>query len=246
MIERSLRYVKEIRPNDSIPREILDGTASWSVEDRHRLIAKGWLSLQIASWLTGEQAVSVDRDALERLVEDPLTKRKVDEAFGAIADKLEIGRARRQEVVDRIDDLARELSFIEALRERCGCVKDLVNKLNQLARAYRKDDSITQDISRVRALLLKPQQEFDTLLAQRDAMTGDIVAVLKKFDTHVELVRDMRDQLHTKLMLWDDVIELWKAIEPVRGEKSERAVKETYRFVARHFPQRQDWKLGGH
>ena len=98
----------------------------------------------------------------------------------------------------------------------------------------------------MRALLLKPQQEFDALLAQSDGMTGDIVAVLKKFETHVELVRDMRDQLHTKLMLWDDVIELWKAIEPVRGEKSERAVKETYRFAARHFPQRQDWKLGGH
>src|SRR5688500_12812168 len=31
IVERSLRFVKEIRPNDSIPHELLDGSASWAV-----------------------------------------------------------------------------------------------------------------------------------------------------------------------------------------------------------------------
>src|SRR5690242_419110 len=31
LIEKALRYVREIRPNDSIPHELLDGTASWTV-----------------------------------------------------------------------------------------------------------------------------------------------------------------------------------------------------------------------
>src|ERR1700761_5052303 len=37
IVEKSRLFVKETRPGDSIPREILDGTASWSVEGRHRI-----------------------------------------------------------------------------------------------------------------------------------------------------------------------------------------------------------------
>jgi hypothetical protein len=242
VIERSLRYVKEIRPNDSIPREILDGSASWQVEERHRTIAKGRLSLQIASWLSGEESVVVDRASLEQLVEDPLTKQKVDQAFGEIAEKLGIGRERKTEVVDRIDDLARELAYIEALRERYGCVLEIVRKLAEFVRTYRNDRSITQEISRVRTLLMRPQSEFDNLFAQCDAMTGEIVSVLKKFDAQVEFVRDMRDDLHSKLMKWDEVIAQWRGLEVVKGENQENAIKAMYRFTARNYPQRQDWR----
>jgi hypothetical protein len=242
VIERSLKYVKEIRPNDSIPREILDGTASWSVENRHLLIAKGRLSLQIASWLTGEESVIVDAVQLEQLVEDPATKQKIDKAFGEIAEKLGIGRDRKNEVVDRIDALARELSYIEALRERYGLVLEIIRKLAEFVRTYRGDRSITQEISRVRTLLMRPQAEFDSLFSQCDAMTGEILSVLKKFEAQVEFVRDMRDDLHTKLMAWDDVITQWNGLEVVKGEAQENAIKAIYRFVARNYPQRQDWK----
>jgi len=242
VIERSLKYVKEIRPNDSIPREILDGSASWSVEDRHRMIAKGRLSLQLASWLTGDESVVVDAVQLEQLVEDPAIKQKIDQAFGEIAEKLGIGRDRKNEIVDRIDSLARELAYIEALRERYGCVQEIIHKLSDFVRTYRNDRQVTQEISRVRTLLMRPQAEFDSLFGQCDAMTGEILAVLKKFDAQVEFVRDMRDQLHTKLMAWDDVITQWSGLEVVKGENQENAIKAMYRFVAQNYPQRQDWK----
>ena len=104
------------------------------------------------------------------------------------------------------------------------------------------DRTITQEISRVRTLLMRPLDEFESLFAQCDAMTGEIVAVLKKFDVQVQFVRDMRDDLHTRLMKWDDEIEAWKTIEIVRGEKTDNAIKQMYRFAARHYPQRQDWR----
>ena len=59
-----LKFVKIIRPGDSIPREILDGTASWSVEERHTEIAKGRITMQISSWLSGAETVTVDQEAL--------------------------------------------------------------------------------------------------------------------------------------------------------------------------------------
>jgi len=242
VVERSLRFVKEIRPNDSIPREILDGTASWSVEERHRVIAKGRLSLQIASWRTGEEVVVVDPLSLEQLVEDPLTRQRVDQAMGEIAEKIGMGRERKSEIADRIDELARELSYIEALRERYMAVREIMGKLSELVRVYRGDRTVTQEISRVRTLLLRPLDQFESLFAQCDAMTGEIVSVLKKFEAQVEFVRDVRDDLHAKLMNWDDLIEVWKSIEIAKGERAEKAIKQIYRFAARNFPQHQDWR----
>jgi hypothetical protein len=242
MVERSLRFVKEIRPNDSVPLEILDGSASWQVEERHRMIAKWRLSLQIASWLTGEESVVVDLAALEQLVEDPLTKQKVDKAFGEIAEKLGIGRERKSDVVDRIDDFARELSYIEALREQYGLVLEVIRKLGEFVRTYKNDRMMTQEISRVRTLLMRPQSEFDSLFAQCDAMTGEILSVLRKFEAQVEFVRDMRDDLHSRLMKWDEVIAQWRGLDVVKGENQENAIKAMYRFTARNYPQRQDWR----
>ena len=108
-----LRFVKVIHPGDSIPREILDGTASWSVEERHHAIARGRLTLQISTWLSGDEQVISDHDALVQLVEDPSIKAKVNTAIGEIAARLGIPSDRKQEVMDRVDQVVRELAYIE-------------------------------------------------------------------------------------------------------------------------------------
>src|SRR5260221_12543660 len=97
LIEASLRYVKEIRPNDSIPRELLDGSASWTVEERHRTIAQSRLIVQLSSWLTGEEMIISDIAQLEQIAEDPGTKQRVQNAIGGIADKIGNGQARSTE-----------------------------------------------------------------------------------------------------------------------------------------------------
>lgn len=243
IVERSLRYVKEIRAGDSIPAEILDGSASWSVQERHRNIAKARLSVQITSWITGDDAIVVEETQLELLVDDPKIKERMQKAVSEIAVKLGIGADRRQEVLDLIDDLARELAYIEALRERYGLVRMVVGKINLLTKLYRSDRTMVQEISRVRTLLLRPTEEFENIFAQVDAMTGEILPVLRKFDAQVQFIRQNRDDLHTKLMAWDPIFAIWERTEAVRGADAELAIKELYRFVARHFPQRQDWRV---
>jgi hypothetical protein len=246
IVEQSLRYVKEIRPGDSIPRELLDGSASWAVEDKHRAIAQGRLAAQVASWLTGKETVIVDPYELAALVDDPETKARMQKATGEIAEKLGIGAARKQEVMDRVDDLARELAYIEALRERCGLVRAITAKVNQLAKIYRADRAMVQDISRVQSLLMRPNAEFENIFGQVDASTCEILPVLRKFDTQVKFIREMRDNLHMRLMVWDPILEKWSSFDAVRGPEAEAALKDIYRFVARYFPQRQDWKLGSY
>jgi hypothetical protein len=73
-------------------------------------------------------------------------------------------------------------------------------------------------------------------------MTGEILSVLRKFTAQVKFIRDSRDKLHTRLMTWDPIIAQWDMLELARGAPAEAAIKELYRFAARHFPQQQDWR----
>jgi hypothetical protein len=242
IIERSLRYVKEIRPNDSIPRELLDGSASWSVEDRHRMIAQSRLVVQVSSWLTGEEAVISDVSKLEQLAEDPSTKKRMQDAVGEIAERLGIGRDRKQEVMDKIDLFARELAYIEALRDRYGEVTGIFGKLGKLAKLYRSDKSVSEDIVRVLQLLRTPVAEFAATFGLVDAQTSEIMNILQKYDVQVNFVREMRDDLHFRLRQWDELIAKWAAMELIRSPEVEALIKECYRFAAYHFPQQQSWR----
>jgi hypothetical protein len=242
IVERSLRFVKEIYPNDSVPRELLDGSASWSVEDRHRLIAQSRLAIQVSTWLSGEQTMITDVAELQRLADDPTTKQRVQHAIGEIAEKLGLGREGRQQVMDKIDQFARELSYIEGLRERCASIKQIVVLLNRLTKTYRVDKSVAEDIVRILQLLRAPVADFDATFDLIDVQTGQILGVLQSFNSQVEFVREMRNDLHERLMKWDDLLAKWQGMSTTRSPEAEALIKETYRFVAYNFALGQSWK----
>ncbi len=243
IVAKSLRHVKEIRPFDSIPREILDGTASWSVTDEHRARAKDRLTIQLASWLTGDEQVIVDSGKLKALVEDPDTKRRVQEAVAQAAEKTGLGQERKQEVMDRIESFARELAYIEGLRDRCGSVLMIAQKIGHIANLYKRDRAILEEIVRVQTIIRQPAREFANIFQKIDARTGSILKVLEQLDEHVQFVRKMRDEIHFKLMDWDEIIEKWEAQKVERHNEVESLVRETYRFLAYRYPQTQNWKL---
>jgi len=242
LVEKSLRFVKEICPNDSIPRELLDGSASWSVDDRHRLIAQSRLAIQVSTWLSGEETVISDIEQLQQLADDPATKQRVQNAIGEIAEKLGLGREGKQQVMDKIDQFARELSYIEALRERYGSVKQVVVILNRLMKTYRADKSVVEDIVRILQLLRTPIGDFDATFDLIDAQTGQILTVLQRFNSQIDFVREMRNDLHQRLMKWDDLLAKWEGMTATRSPEAEALIKESYRFVAYNFPQTQSWK----
>jgi hypothetical protein len=250
IIEKSLRYVKEIRPNDSIPRELLDGSASWSVDPKHMIIATSRLVVQVSSWLTGEQRVISDLSELEQLADDPATKARMQNAISEIAKRIGIGHDRRQEVMDKINDFARELSYIEALRERFGFAKGIAGNLSRLSKLYTSDRSITEEIVRILQLLRPPLAEFDATFTHVDAQTSEIMNILQQYDKQVTLVRQMRDDLSFRLRIWDDLIEKWNAhitnLRPGqslgRSPEAEALIKDTYRFAAQNFLHAQSWR----
>jgi len=245
IVEKSLRFVREIRPNDSIPHELLDGTASWAVEEKHRAIARNRLTMQLVSWLTGGETMIVDVAQLEQLSEDVQIKVRVQEAFTKAAEKLGLGADRKQEVVDMIEKLGRELSYIEALRDRFARVQYINAQLQMLSKIYKREPNIRNEIFRMQVLIRSPLTNFTTMFTQSDAQTGEILAVLRNIGAQTKFIREMRDDLHHRLMLWDEMINLWSTTTTERSVEIEALLKETYRFLARNFAVTNDWPLAG-
>jgi hypothetical protein len=243
LIEKALRFVKEIRPGDSIPKELLDGSCSWSVEDRHRKLAHNRMTVQLVSWLSGGDADIADTAKLEQLASDPETKQRVQKAFAEAAEKIGLGRERAGEVIDRFETLARELAYIEALRERFQHVRMIMVRLSEMSQIYKPERAIMEELVRVQMLMRNPDGEFQNDFGLVDAHTCEIVNMLKKIDMQIAFIRSNRDDLHYKLMKWDDLIGRWESIKVEKSEALENLMRATYRFVAQHYPQRSNWQL---
>jgi hypothetical protein len=238
VVEKSLRFVKEIRPGDSIPRELLDGSASWSVEDRHRLRAKAHLWARAIS--TDEISGAKD-DVLEAFVERPETATKLQAAAKEVATKLGYEMT-VDAVLARIDDFGRELAYIEALQERGRDVLNIVLKVNQLARVYRSDRAIIDELSRIRTLMLKPIELYDGIFARLTKRQEKIAEAIEHFHERVIYIREQRDEVHQSLMLWDGILAGWRTIEMTRCNDTEARITELYRFIARHYLTSRSWQ----
>ncbi len=243
VVQKSLAFVKRIHPGDSFPGEILDGTASWSVDDRHRMIAESRLRVQLGTWMAGKETSAQDVAELLKMANDPGIRDRMQEAITTIAERLGLGRERRAEVLDRVDRLARELSYIEALRDRFAAVKMIVMKLGQLMAQYGPERGFSDEIRRVLVLMRKPIAEFDGIFAQVDGQTSEIVSVLGNFEGQISFIRETRDTLHGKFMPWDDLIGHWQDLAVEMGPPAENLLRATYRFMARHFSQDESWNL---
>lgn len=242
-VEKGLAYVKQIRPGEKIPGELLDGSASWSVEDKHRMIAKGRLTVQLVSWLTGSEMIVVDLEELEQIVEDPQTKERLKTAFHQIAESLGIKNANADQYVnDRIDDLTQELSYIEALRDRFKHIQALNDNLVKLLQIYRTDRTFCAEIQRMQGLLKKPLRHYDTIFEQADAQTGEIMGALRSFDATVNFIRKIRDDLRSRLMEWEDILQAWDGVPVERSQQIEQLQKMTYRFLASNFIETKVWE----
>jgi len=243
MVAKGLKYVREIRPGDTIPNELIDGSASWRVDERHFLIAKGRLTVQMVTWLTGGETVVSSPEQLEQVVEDPNTKSRVREAFKVIANKLSLTGNAEEQVETRIDALAKELSYIEALRERSTKLGKVRVGLEDAHRIYKNERNLKEEIVRMQTLSLPPITDLEARFAQVDAQTGEILSMLAKFDKNITYIREMRDDLHQTLLPWDEVLEDWEGVPTEKSQAFEAVLKKTYQFLARNYSQAKHWRL---
>ncbi|MEI6985958.1 MAG: hypothetical protein WCK65_07510 [Rhodospirillaceae bacterium] len=242
IVEASLRFVKIIRPGESIPPELLDGSASWSVSEEHRTLARNRLLIQLSSWVSGHEMVVSDSHQIEQVIEDPITKQRIAEAYVQLTERVGLPPERQKEVVARVASFAHELAYIEALRDRFGAVRSIVENIGRLRNAYRLDRTFAAEIIQMQKLFRTPVVEFQTIFDQVDAQSGEILALVKNLQSQIAFTRRMRDELHSRVMDWDDMIERWRTVEIERTTANENLVKHTYRFLAQRYLKTSVWK----
>ncbi len=242
-IPNALKYVPAIHPGDAIPSELIDGTASWKVDKTHLETAHGRIAAGLLAWMgQGTKAES----ALEfaAMATDPAVKSKVQEAFSKLAQRMGLPEDRKGEVVDSVERLASELSYIEALREKVGQMRRLIDLFRRLQAGYRRERGIADSLARIVQLLDKPVRRYEQRIDEVDAQTGETANTILNLGRQIIYVRQARDWLHGETMRWDDILAAWAGETIERNPAQQRKVGATYRFAARYFPVDEAWASG--
>ena len=241
-MERALKYVKVIRPNDSIPNELIDGSASWTVEERHGLIARGRLTLQLIAWVSDRTAQEENIIEILGELEKPAVKDKVKKSLEKLTQQLGLETDDIDEVERRIDALVHELSYIEALRERLMVIYKIEGMAKEAAIICGKRISAKDSAERVAVLLpyafTKLGSEFELI----DKLNENLVEILMDVGGSIELTREVRDEIHCTLKIWDDLVSSWQAED--HGENIDALsslLGETHRFLAENYPIIHSW-----
>jgi len=239
---RALRYVQRIYPGDSIPSELLDGTASWTIADHHFAIAKGRLTLALASLGEGRDVSGLGVEELSQIVEDPLTKRHMNEAVGRLVLELGLGADGRQTVLARLDRLSREAAYLEALRDHVGRIGKIGANIKLLISEYSREKSVQDNLDRIKALLANPVKEAAALGERLKTACPEIESAIKDTEAAVEQIRDARDHARTWMLKWEAILVEWPAEGRHRAQATDLAIRNLYSFLARNYRVEAVWR----
>ncbi|CAA7611694.1 hypothetical protein [Magnetospirillum sp. UT-4] len=242
-VAEGLAFVRGLRIGDELPKEILTREASWEPTERHRRIAHQRLTMQLVTWLTGNEHIFTSPEELMQVAEDPQVKKNISLAFSEAAEELGLGRDNREEVVKYIEALAKELAYIEAERDLFAEVKKVDEKVQGFRRLYSSDRGMIETTDQVARLSQRALKVFQDYFDQVDAQTGEILAMLKNIDNQVDYIRSVRDELFRRLLPWEDIVRVWKSIFVVRSDDNILRIRDLYQFLAPRFMQVNDWVL---
>jgi hypothetical protein len=242
-IREGLKYVRELRIGDKMPTEMTTGGASWEVTAQHRATAHNRVTMQLVSWMSGEETIITDPEQLAQVVDDPKTKQKISQAFSEAAKALGIAEERREDVISLISNLANELAYIEALREVYHDVLRIHKTVRGLEKSYKSEQSVLDTIMSLKRLFKIALDGFSFSFIELDAQTGEILSALTNIKQVSRFIREHRNDLHRRLWAWDGLIADWRDITEHRSSKAVQRLNELYHFLAQRFLPRNEWEL---
>lgn len=242
-INQALKYVRGIRAGDPVPSELLSGQASWEVSAKDRATAYNRVTMQLVSWMSGDETLVTEPDQLAQIVEDPKTREKINTAFVEAAESLGLGKDRMDDVIALVGNLAEELSYIETLRSKLHKVEAIQENVLEFEKKYKTEMSVMDVITPVRRLFKIAVDDLQESFDEIDAQTGEILSVLKNIAAQTKFIRTTRDDLHRRLWAWEGLIEDWGMMIVKRSQQNELLLDDLYRFLAQRFLPSQEWEL---
>ncbi len=238
LIAEALDYVTCLRLGDSLPLEVLTGEASWTPDAGHLGIAAARLHAQLVAWFGMDPKMMVRDPAGEGA--DAGQRQLVQQAMDRAAQTLELPC--RQDVVARVEALAGELAFIEALRHRLlRRIQRMAARLDRLTRAKSCDAAHLEQLTQVNRLtgiaLRQIAKRFDELEGQ----TGEIMPALRNLESQRAFIRSNRDWLYRSQRAWEPVLSAWDTAGPAGSDSSSALLARSYQFLAPRFMPVTEW-----
>ncbi len=245
LIAESLDYVTGLRIGDALPPEVCTGEASWEPDPIHLKLAATRLQLQLVHWLgasSGREQPNLDADALLQAADDPALRQQVQEAFDQAA--LALGLPDATEVVSGLEDLARELAYIEALRDRLlRRVRSVTRKLAPGTLGLRSNSSRLETLTQVRRLSSAALKQIAARFDELDAQTGEVMAALRNADSQRTFIRSNRDWLYRSQRAWEPLLRDWDPITDMHDEEFWPLLVRSYQFLAPRFMAVTEWTM---
>jgi hypothetical protein len=238
LVQKGIPYVRQIRPNDIIPSEVLDGSASWQIDPDHAAMAINKLSLRLVNWLTGEDVETMDQTAMLQIDDNEELQASVNQGLEKAAKTI---KRKKEEVISRFEDIAKELAYIEALRDYYTDVYRLYSYFKVYQNIYSDDSNFKQEIERMRQLMKPPVENIKKTFDRIDYETLEVLPLLKSYTQKVEMIRNTRDELHLETRIWQDLQNIWIGVPQERCEEAKLALQSTYKFLAKNFTVSYSW-----
>ena len=260
LIAESLDYVAGLRIGETLPPEVCTGEASWAPDPVHLQVAATRLRLQLVQWLNANSAneqPALDGAALLAAGDDPQLRHQVQAAFVQTA--LALGLPGPTDVVARVEDLARELAYIEALRDRLlRRVRSVTVKLepgklepgkldpgrlDPGTASLRGSPGRLETLTQVRRLSATGLKQIAKRFDELDAQTGEVMSALRNTDSQRIFIRSNRDWLYRNQRAWDPLLADWDPVVGMLDDGFWPLLNRSYKFLAPRFMAVTEWNL---
>lgn len=244
LIGSALDYVPSLAPGDKLPTEVLTGEASWRPSPKHIKLATTRIYLNMVSWLAPSSPwASADRDeiTLLRLADDPALKQEIFSLAIPAAQRLELHDAGN--LLRLLDEMAREMAYIEALRQRLLVrVEGLCRRMAAILVARRRLAACPSDtLAQVHRLALLAYRQLTDRFDDVDAQTGEFSSLMRNVENQRQFIRSNRDWLYRNQRIWDALLGQWEQMEETADDIAALLAK-TYQFLAPRFMPTKQWQ----
>ncbi len=248
-VGEALKFVRDIRIGDTLPSEIINGKASWRPEAHHQTIANRRVLAALVKWSEGRDESVTQPNNLQRFLAEHVDRAVISRALRRLDEEVGDDGQGLTNIQPVLMGLAKELSYIEALRETVGRVRRIGTLLDCVRYSSGSQANDAHEIAAVLRVFTHMMRSFDKKLKSIDDQVGDIVGAVSAHQSFRKHIRQARNQLRSELLAWDEPLAHWQSVTVQNLDLAEIApkVSELYRFLAPLYSPVDEWvRLGSH